>query len=171
MLRYIDNRVGQNPTKEGNMTTLTKGDKAPAFQLVDQQEHSVSLADFQGKKLLVYFYPRADTPGCTRQSCSVSEAMPNLKNLAVAAVGISPDAPEKQKKFDEKYNLQFPLLSDPDFAVARAFGAFGVKTSYGKQTEGIIRSSFLIGEDGLIIGAWYKVSPEDTVPNLLSLLS
>jgi thioredoxin-dependent peroxiredoxin len=153
------------------MPTLTKGDKAPVFTLIDQNEHTVSLENFKGKRLLVYFYPKADTPGCTRQSCSVSEALPKLTELTVFAVGISPDIPVKQKKFDEKYGLKFTLLSDPDFATARAYGAFGVKNVYGKQKEGIVRSSFLIDEDGRIIAAWYKVSPEDTVSNVLSEIS
>jgi peroxiredoxin Q/BCP len=153
------------------MSTLTKGDTAPLFALIDQHEHSVSLENFKGEKLLLYFYPRADTPGCTSQSCAVSEALPKLKDLAVRALGISPDTPAKQKKFDEKYDLKFPLLSDPDLAVARAYGAFGVKNMYGKPKEGIIRSSFLIDEEGRIAAAWYKVSSEDTVPNALSVLN
>ncbi len=153
------------------MTKLDKGDKAPAFSLKDQNERTVELKDFKGSRLLVYFYPRADTPGCTRQSCAVSEALPNFKKLSVKAIGISPDEPSKQKKFDEKYNLGFPLLSDPEKTTAKAFGAFGEKKSYGKTTEGIIRSSFLIDEAGNIIGAWYKVKPEDTVPKAEAALS
>lgn len=153
------------------MTKLAAGDNAPEFSLKDQNETTVALKDFKGSKLLVYFYPKADTPGCTRQSCAVSDAVPNLKKLKVKAVGISPDDPARQKKFDEKYNLGFPLLSDPNREIARAFGAFGEKNMYGKKTEGIIRSSFLIDEEGRIIGAWYKVKPEDTVPKAEAALS
>jgi thioredoxin-dependent peroxiredoxin len=153
------------------MTHLKIGDRAPGFSLTDQDENTVALDDFKGTKLLVYFYPKANTPGCTTQSCAVSEALPDLKKAGVAAVGISPDAPDKQKKFDEKYGLGFPLLSDPDLAVAKAFGAFGLKTMFGKKKEGIIRSSFLIGEDGRLIGVWYKVKPDATVPSALAALS
>lgn len=153
------------------MTKLTVGDSAPKFSLKDQNDKTVALDDFKGEKLLIYFYPKADTPGCTRQSCAVSEARPNFKKRKVRAVGISPDDPSKLKKFDEKYNLGFPLLSDPDREIARAFGAYGEKNLYGKKTEGIIRSSFLIDEEGRIIGAWYKVKPEDTVPKAEAALA
>ena len=146
------------------MSKLKKGDQAPELGLLDQDENEVKLGDFKGKKLLVYFYPRANTPGCTKQSCSVSESMPRLGELGIDAVGISPDTPQKQKNFDEKFNLGFPLLSDQDHAVAEAYGAWGIKTSFGKKKEGIIRSSFLIDEEGLIVDAWYKVKPDDTVP-------
>ena len=146
------------------MAKLEKGDSAPDFSLLDQEGKEVKLGDFKGRKLLVYFYPRANTPGCTKQSCSVSEALPRLGDLGIDAVGMSPDTPRKQKSFDEKYGLGFPLLSDEDHAVAEAFGAWGMKTSFGKKKEGIIRSSFLIDEEGRIIGAWYKVKPDDTVP-------
>ncbi len=149
---------------------LKKGDKAPSFELLNQDGVPVSLDSFKGTRVLLYFYPRADTPGCTRQSCSVSEALPRLKELSVAGVGVSSDIPAKQKKFDEKYNLGFPLLSDPDLVVARAYGAFGIKNMYGKQKEGVVRSSFLIDEDGRILEAWYKVSPEETVPKALAAL-
>jgi len=153
------------------MTRLSKGDKAPPFSLKDQDDNTLTLKDFSGSRLLVYFYPKANTPGCTRQSCSVSEALPDLRKLSVKAVGISPDLPAAQKKFDEKFNLGFPLLSDPDREIAKAFGAFGEKNMYGKKTEGILRSSFLIDEKGRIIDAWYKVKPEDTVPKAQTALA
>jgi peroxiredoxin Q/BCP len=151
--------------KELDMALLKKGDKAPSFQLMDQNGTQVSLKNFKGKKLLVYFYPKADTSGCTKQACSVRDAMPDLKSVGVAAIGISPDKPEKQKKFDEKYSLGFPLLADEDNSVAKGYGAWGEKKMYGKAYEGIIRSAFLIDEKGKVIEAWYKVSPADTVPN------
>jgi len=147
------------------MATLKKGDKAPSFQLKDQDGSPVNLKDFKGKKLLLYFYPKADTSGCTKQACSVRDAIPDLASAGVAAIGISPDKPEKQKKFDEKYSLGFPLLADEDNSVAREYGAWGEKKMYGKTYEGIIRSAFLIDEKGRILEAWYKVSPADTVPN------
>lgn len=146
------------------MAQLGRGDRAPAFSLKDQDGKTVKLADFKGKKLLLYFYPKADTPGCTAQACSIQEAMPDLKSLGIAAVGVSPDLPDEQKKFAAKYGLAFALLSDPDHAVAEAYGAWGEKSMYGKTYEGIIRSSFLIDEGGRVVQAWYKVSPKDTVP-------
>jgi peroxiredoxin Q/BCP len=124
----------------------------------------MKLSDFKGQKLLLYFYPKADTPGCTKQACQIRDARTELAGVGVAALGISPDKPGAQKKFDGKYGLGFPLLSDPDHAAAQSYGTWGEKTMYGKKSMGIIRSSFLIDEKGKILGAWYKVKPEDTVP-------
>ncbi|MCP4678578.1 MAG: thioredoxin-dependent thiol peroxidase [Deltaproteobacteria bacterium] len=152
------------------MTALASGKKAPSFKLLDQDENTVQLKDFEGQKLLVYFYPRANTSGCTRQSCAVSDALPDFKKLKVATVGISPDKPASQKKFDDKHGLGFPLLSDIDRKVARKFGALGLKNVRGVKKEGIIRSSFLIDEKGKVVDAWYKVKPEDTVPKALKAL-
>ncbi len=144
--------------------TLTPGQKAPGFSLKDQNGALVKLSDFKGRKVLVYFYPRADTPGCTTQSCAVRDARQDMKKLDVDVLGISPDTPEDQKKFDVKFSLGFPLLADTDHAVAEAYGVWGEKTNYGKTSMGIIRSSFLIDENGAIQRAWYKVKPEETVP-------
>ena len=152
------------------MATLKIGNKAPDFALVDQDGNTVRLGDFAGRKLLVYFYPKANTPGCTKQSCAVRDASAELGKLSVAAVGISPDAPEAQKKFDSKYGFGFPLLADEDHAVAGAFGVWGEKSMYGKKDMGIIRSAFLISEDGTIQEAWYKISPAKTVPSVLAAL-
>lgn len=152
------------------MAELKKGDAAPSFELIDQDGNRVTLNDYRGKKLLVYFYPKADTSGCTKQACSIRDAEPDLSQAGVAAVGISPDKPEKQKKFDDKHGLGFKLLSDPDHTVAQAYGAWGEKKMYGKTYEGIVRSSFLIDEDGKIIDAWYKVKPLDTVPKAQAAL-
>lgn len=152
------------------MASLESGRKAPAFNLLDQDGHKVKLSDFKGKKLLLYFYPKADTPGCTKQACSVSTSLKSLKKQRIEAVGISPDPPDKQMKFDLKYKLGFPLLSDPDHKVAKAYGAWGEKSMYGKKYEGIIRSSFLIDEEAKVIRAWYKVKPEDTVPLAIDAL-
>jgi peroxiredoxin Q/BCP len=146
------------------MAKLKVGDQAPSFTLADQNGRMVSLAQFRGTRLLLYFYPRADTPGCTRQACCVRDAAEHLQESGAAAVGISPDRPDRQKEFDQKYNLCFPLLSDPDHKVARAYGAWGKKSLYGTIRAGIIRSSFLIDEDGHILQAAYNVKPEDTVP-------
>jgi peroxiredoxin Q/BCP len=151
-------------TKEKTMAKLKVGDKAPLFSLEDQNGRLVSLDQFRGTRLLLYFYPRADTPGCTRQACSVRDRAEHLQEVGAAAAGISPDPPEKQKKFDQKYRLGFPLLSDPDHKVAQAYGAWGRKSMYGRTHQGVIRSSFLIDEDGYIQQVTYHVKPEDTVP-------
>ncbi|MCL5279918.1 MAG: thioredoxin-dependent thiol peroxidase [Planctomycetes bacterium] len=153
------------------MATLRVGDRAPSFSLVDQNGRTVSLADFKGTKLLLYFYPKADTPGCTRQACSVRDAAELLQQAGAAVVGISPDRPEDQKRFDDKYDLHFPLLSDPDHKVAEAYGVWGKKSLYGKSYEGIIRSSFLIDEDGKVLQVTYGVKPEDTVPKAQETLA
>ena len=144
--------------------TLASGQKAPDFSLSDQDGRTVKLSDFRGSKVLLYFYPEADTPGCTTQSCAVRDARQDLKNLKVDVLGLSPDAPEKQKKFDVKYSLGFPLLADIGHTTADAYGVWGDKTNYGKTYKGIIRSSFLVDEKGVILRAWYKVRPEETVP-------
>jgi len=146
------------------MAQLQPGDPVPALELLDQEGNTVKLADFQGKKVLLFFYPKALTPGCTKQACSVRDARTELAELGVAALGISPDPVALQKKFDAKHSLGFPLLSDPDHAVAQAYGVWGEKSMYGKKYEGISRSAFLIDEQGRLIQAFYKVSPEQTVP-------
>jgi thioredoxin-dependent peroxiredoxin len=153
------------------MAQLAPKDKAPGFKLPDQDGNILSLGKFKGKKLLLYFYPKADTSGCTKQARSIRDAAEDLKNAGCAVAGISPDAPDKLKKFDDKHSLGFRLLSDADHAVADAYGVWGQKKMFGKTYEGIIRSSFLIDEKGKIIRAWYKVSPGDTVPSVLEALS
>ncbi len=152
------------------MGKLEKNDLAPELNLVDQSGKLHTLADYKGGKLFVYFYPKASTPGCTTQSCNVQEAQPDFSSLNVKVVGISPDPPNKQKKFADKYELKFPLLCDEEKTVAQAFGVWGEKKLYGKEYMGIIRSSFLINEEGKIIESWYKVSPKDTVPKVMKVL-
>lgn len=152
------------------MTELKPGDPAPDFELLDQQGHSVRLSGLRGKKILLYFYPEADTSGCTIQSCEVRDAHDELEAQGVRPIGVSPDAPDEQRRFDDKYGLGFTLLSDPHHAVAEAYGAWGDKTSYGRSYQGIIRSSFLIDEDGRIERAWYKVKPKETVPEAVGAL-
>ena len=131
----------------------------------------MKLSEFKGRKVLLYFYPKADTPGCTTQSCAVRDARQDMKKLNVAVLGLSPDEPADQKKFDVKFSLGFPLLADTDHSVAEAYGVWGDKTNYGKTYKGIIRSSFLIDENGVIQRAWYKVKPEDTVPKAQAALA
>ncbi len=152
------------------MTTLNVGDKAPNFVLKDQDGNTVRLSQFKGKRLVVYFYPKADTPGCTQQSCNLRDAFPQLKKLKAAVVGVSPDKPEKQKKFDDKYDLGFPLLADTEHEMAQAWGTWGEKSLYGRKFMGIIRSAFVVDERGKIAGAFYKVSPKDTVPKVEAVL-
>ncbi len=152
------------------MAKLKKGDRAPDFELTDQNGVMVSLVDYRGEKVFLYFYPKAMTSGCTLQSESVRDAQPDLTDLGVVSLGISPDEVLKQKKFDDKYDLGFPLLSDPDHVVAEAYGVWGEKNIAGNKSEGIIRSAFLIDEEGKIMESWYKVKPEETVPNVLDAL-
>ncbi len=149
---------------------LEVGDPAPSFALADQTGATHALADHEGRKLLIYFYPKADTPGCTTQSCSVRDARRDFARQGVDVIGISPDKSAAQQKFDSKYSLGFPLLADTDHAVAEAFGVWGEKSMYGRKYMGIVRSAFLIDEKGKIAGAWYGVSPKDTVPGALSAL-
>jgi peroxiredoxin Q/BCP len=147
---------------------LKPGDLAPKFTLLDAGGTEVSLGDFRGRKVLVYFYPKADTPGCTKQACGLRDALPDIGDAAV--VGISPDKPAALTKFDTKYGLGFPLLSDPDHAVAEAYEVWGEKKNYGRTYMGIIRSAFLVGEEGRIEQAWYKISPADTPTKLKAAL-
>ena len=153
------------------MIPLRPGDPAPHFSLLDQHGKTVKLSDFKGRKLLVYFYPKADTPGCTTQSSLVRDARQDLASLGADVVGVSPDEPDAQARFDDKFSLGFPLLSDPDHAVAEQYGVWGERSLYGRTFMGIIRSSFLIDEAGRIEHAWYKVAPKDTVPNARKALA
>jgi thioredoxin-dependent peroxiredoxin len=148
---------------------LRAGDKAPNFNLLDQNGNDVSLSSFAGRRVLVYFYPKADTPGCTKQACGLNEILGDIGDTAV--VGISPDKPTKQLKFAEKYGLGFPLLSDPDHEVAEAFAVWQEKSMYGRKYMGIERSAFLINPDGTVAEAWYKISAADTPKNLLAALA
>ena len=152
------------------MATLAVGDKAPAFALKDQHGKVVRLSSLKGQRVVVYFYPKADTPGCTQQSCSLQEALPELKKLKATVVGISPDPVDKQQKFAEKYGLKFALLADTDHAVADAWGVWGEKSLYGRKFMGIVRSAFVVDEKGKLAGVFYKVSPKDTVPKATKAL-
>src|SRR3954451_624610 len=127
---------------------LKPGDKAPTFTLLDQQGDKVKLSDFKGRKVLVYFYPKADTPGCTTQACGLRDIAGDVADTAI--LGISPDQPDKLDRFDQKYELGFTLLSDPDHAVAEAYGAWGEKKLYGRTYDGVIRSAFLVDEQGKV---------------------
>ncbi len=150
---------------------LEKNAAAPLFCLPDHDGNTVCLKDFLGSKVLVYFYPKADTPGCTTQACSLRDAWKELKQAGVTVLGISPDKVAAQKKFAEKFSLNFALLADEDHAVADAYAVWVEKSMYGRKYFGVLRSSFLISEDGKIIETWYKISPKDTVPKALQALN
>ncbi|MDD0823160.1 thioredoxin-dependent thiol peroxidase [Mannheimia sp. AT1] len=132
------------------MNTLKAGDKAPEFTLLNQQEQSISLSQFAGKKVLVYFYPKALTPGCTTQACGLRDSKSELDDLNVVVLGVSPDLPKKLAQFAEKKALNFTLLSDSDHQVAEAFGVWGEKKFMGRTYDGIHRISFLVNEQGVI---------------------
>jgi peroxiredoxin Q/BCP len=170
MLRLKEDDSPSHARMEEDMQQLTQGDAAPDFTLTDQSGTRLSLSDYRGRKVLLYFYPKADTPGCTTQACSIRDSWAELLERGIAPLGISPDEPAAQQKFDAKYTLGFPLLSDPDHTVAKAYGVWGEKKMFGKTSMGIIRSSFLIDEEGKIAAAWYKVKPEETVPKALAAL-
>ncbi|NMO03758.1 thioredoxin-dependent thiol peroxidase [Gordonia sp. TBRC 11910] len=145
---------------------LSVGDAAPAFTLPDAEGNSVSLSDFAGRKVIVYFYPAASTPGCTKQACDFRDNLGELNGEGIDVVGISPDKPAKLAKFVENEELTFPLLSDPDKQVLTAWGAFGEKTMYGKTVTGVIRSTFLVDENGVIEAAMYNVRATGHVAKL-----
>ena len=151
------------------MTAPVEGKKAPAIALPDQNGDKVKLSSFEGRRVLVYFYPKADTPGCTTQACGLRDISGEIGDTVI--LGISPDKPAKLKKFDEKYGLGFTLLSDEDHSVAEAYGVWTLKKNYGKEYMGIQRSAFLIGPDGKVERAWSKISPADTPKNLLAALA
>ena len=148
---------------------LAVGDKAPAITLVDQRGDKRTLKEFAGRKVLVFFYPKADTPGCTTQACGLRDIADGVGDTQI--IGISPDTPDKQGRFDEKYGLGYPLLADVDHKVAEKWGVWGEKKLYGRAYMGIIRSAFLVGPTGRIEQAWYKISPKDTPTKLLKALA
>lgn len=136
---------------------LQPGDKAPPFALQDDTGSEVSLESLRGRKVIVYFYPAAMTPGCTKQACDFSDSLEQLQGQGYEVVGISPDQPEKLARFRERDNLTITLLSDPDKAVMTSYGAFGEKKLYGKVVQGVIRSTFVVDEEGTIEHAMYNV--------------
>lgn len=150
-------------------TRLAPGDTAPDFSLLDQSGNTVSLKDFAGRRVLLFFYPKANTPGCTNQACGLRDVVDEIGDTAI--LGMSPDTPEKQASWDDKHSLGYPLLSDPEHATADAYGVWGEKKMYGNTYMGIIRSSFLIDANGKIEQAWYKISPKDTPKKLLAALN
>ncbi|TQC45338.1 thioredoxin-dependent thiol peroxidase [Rhodococcus sp. WS4] len=150
---------------------LAPGDTAPAFTLPDADGNDVSLADYRGRKVVVYFYPAASTPGCTKQACDFRDSLADLNGAGLDVIGISPDKPAKLAKFRDAEELTFPLLSDPEKATLEAWGTFGEKKMYGKTVQGVIRSTFLVDEDGKIEVAQYNVRATGHVAKLRRDLS
>ena len=150
---------------------LAVGDKAPAFSLTDADGNTVKLSDFKGRKVIVYFYPAASTPGCTKQACAFRDSLAELNDVGIDVVGISPDKPEKLAKFRDAEQLTFPLLSDPDKTVLTAWGTFGEKKMYGKTVHGVIRSTFLVDEKGAVALAQYNVKAANTANAIAKIVA
>jgi len=148
------------------MAQLNPGDTAPDFTLSDQDGEDVSLRDLRGRKVILYFYPAAMTPGCTTEACDFRDSLSSLGAAGYTVLGVSRDAPEKLREFRERDGLTFPLLSDPDHAVHDVYGAWGEKLNYGKKVEGVLRSTFVIDENGAIVLAQYNVKATGHVARL-----
>ncbi len=148
---------------------LTAGQLAPSIVLTNQDGETVDLGTYRGRRVLIFFYPKASTPGCTQQACGLRDIAGQVADTAI--IGISPDKPTAQKKFDDKYTLGYPLLADTEHAVAEAYGVWQEKAMYGKKYMGILRSAFLVDADGVVEQAWYKISPKDTPVKLLEALA
>lgn len=153
------------------MTRLGVGDKAPLFTLKDHHSTNVALKDFAGRRVVLYFYPADDTPGCTKEACQFNDQLSSFKKLNVAVLGVSPDDAAAHIAFRAKYGLKFPLLSDPKKSVMEKYGAFGEKMLYGKKVMGVIRSTFVIGPTGTIEHAFYGVHADGHAEKVLSKLS
>lgn len=149
---------------------LEMGDKAPEFTLTADDGHDVSLSDFRGQRVVLYFYPKADTPGCTKQACAVRDVYTQIKAENAVVIGVSPDPPASLEKFRQKHNLPFVLLSDPAHKVSEAYGAWGEKKAFGKTYEGIIRSHFAIDERGNLSDFKVNVKPTTTADLAVRLI-
>jgi peroxiredoxin Q/BCP len=147
---------------------LKAGDKAPPFALPSNEGRIVRLADLKGKPVVLYFYPKDDTPGCTKEACSFRDAWSEIQETGAVVLGVSPDDAASHEKFRTKYRLPFPLLSDPDHAVAEAYGAWGEKSMYGRKYEGILRTTFLIDGTGVVQRVFEKVRPEGHADEVLA---
>ena len=152
------------------MARLEVGTKAPAFTLLNHDGAKVALKDFAGERVVLYFYPADDTPGCTKEACQFNDELSAFKDLGVRVLGVSPDGAAKHVAFRQKYGLEFDLLSDPEKKVMEKYGAFGEKMMYGKKVLGVIRSTFLIGPTGKIERAWYAVRADGHAAKVLAAL-
>ncbi len=153
------------------MAMLEAGDKAPAFSLKDQDGNTVKLADFKGKHVVLYFYPKDNTPGCTREACDFRDEHSVLKKAGAVVLGVSTDSVQSHRKFADKFQLPFPLLVDEGHAMAEKYGAWGDKVLYGRKFKGMIRSTFLIGPDGKIKKVWPKVRVDGHVEQVKEALA
>ena len=149
---------------------LEVGTKAPAFILPDQDGKMVSLKDFKGQKVVLYFYPKDNTPGCTKQACNFGELLPQFREKGAAVIGVSKDSVASHKKFQEKFGLPFTLLSDTELKVIQAYGVWQEKNMYGKKTMGVVRSTYLIDEKGVIVKAFGKVKAAENPQQMLEVL-
>jgi len=150
---------------------LEAGTKAPDFSLPDQDGNMVSLKDFKGQKVILYFYPKDNTPGCTKQACNFGELFPQIREKGAVVLGVSKDSVASHKKFQEKYHLPFTLLSDPELTVIQAYGVWQEKNMYGKKTMGVVRSTYLIDEAGVIVKAFGKVKAAENPRQMLDALA
>lgn len=153
------------------MAYLNVGDKAPGFNSINQDGETIKLDDFKGSKVIIYFYPKADTPGCTAESCNLRDNYDDLLNKGFKIIGVSPDKQDKQKKFADKFNLPFPLLADTELEVIKAYGAWGMKNMYGKEYEGLLRTTYVIDENGVIEKVFPKVKTKDHADQILEAMN
>lgn len=153
------------------MTTLAVGDKAPDFSAATDTGETVSLSDFRGKRVVLYFYPKDDTSGCTTQACSFRDNYPEIEEQNAVVLGVSPDGVASHQTFKSKYELPFTLLVDEDHAIADAYGTWGEKSMYGKKYMGIIRSQFVIDEEGALVDVAYKIAPKQSVGTAMKALA
>lgn len=162
--RYLD-------VKGREMARLEEGQQAPAFTLLDQEGNKVALKDFAGKNVIVYFYPKDDTPGCTKEACQFNDLLSQFAKADAVVLGVSADSAESHDRFRDKYGLKFQLLIDKDHKVMEKYGAYGEKVLYGKTTVGVIRSTFLIGPNQKIRRAWYHVRADGHADKVLASLA
>ncbi len=153
------------------MNMIEEGNSAPDFSGIDQDGKSISLADFKGQKVVLYFYPKDDTPGCTAQACNLRDNYSELLNKGINIIGVSPDTSAKHQKFITKYNLPFPLIADIDKSLIQAFGVWGEKKFMGKVYDGIHRTTFVINEEGIVVKRIDKVKTKDHTNQILEALS
>ena len=153
------------------MALLEVGDKAPAFQATDQDGDAVALRDFKGKKVVLYFYPKDDTPGCTKEACSVRDGWSKFRRKGVAVLGVSVDDEKSHRKFSDKFSLPFPLLADTDKEIVKAYGVWGEKSMYGRKYMGTHRVTYLVDEKGKIAAVWPKVKPDAHAEEVLAAVA
>ena len=152
------------------MALLEVGDKAPAFRAKDQEGETVSLSDFKGKKLVLYFYPKDDTPGCTKEACSFRDGWSKFKKRGIAVLGVSTDDEKSHRKFADKFSLPFPLLADPEKKIVTDYGVWGEKSMYGRKYMGTHRVTYVIDEKGKIAAVWPKVKPDGHADEILEAI-